>query len=174
MQEGNVAGYQDRKPLFPGGSCFPLSGEGKLSSDDKLDQLSIIFGVIGTPSSEDVASIGKATEYIKSLGNSKGKPLEQVFPAADPAALDLLRKMLQFNPKRRCTAEEALEHEFFKGVRQEALERTAPGPLEAPAFLEANQIDLNELKRKVYEEVLWYRDQNEAAVDSKLPGRPPN
>ena len=27
MQEGSVPGYQDRKPLFPGGTCYPLSGD---------------------------------------------------------------------------------------------------------------------------------------------------
>ena len=171
MQEGNVEGYQDRKPLFPGGTCFPLSGEGKLTNDDKLDQLSVIFAVIGTPSKEDISTVGKANEYIKSLGKSPGKQLEKVFPAADPAALDLLKKMLQFNPKRRLTAEEALEHEFFHGIRQENLERKAPGPLEAPEFLETNHVDLAELKRKIYEEVLWYRD-NDADMNKKMPGRP--
>lgn len=171
MQEGNVEGYQDRKPLFPGGTCFPLSGEGKLTNDDKLDQLSVIFAVIGTPSTEDISTVGKANEYIKSLGKSPGKQLEKVFPAADPAALDLLKKMLQFNPKRRLTAEEALEHEFFHGIRQENLERKAPGPLEAPEFLETNHVDLAELKRKIYEEVLWYRD-NDADMNKKMPGRP--
>jgi len=171
MQEGNVEGYQDRKPLFPGGTCFPLSGEGKLTNDDKLDQLSVIFAVIGTPSKEDLSTVGKANEYIKSLGKSPGKPLETVFPAADPAALDLLKKMLQFSPKRRLTAEEALDHEFFHGIRQENLERTAPGPLQAPEFLETNHVDLAELKRKIYEEVLWYRDKDEE-MNKKMPGRP--
>jgi len=60
MQEGSVPKYQDRVPLFPGGSCFPLSGD-KVSSDadEKLDQLSVIFSVIGMPSEEDLKSVGK-------------------------------------------------------------------------------------------------------------------
>ena len=161
-----MPGYQDRKALFPGGTCFPLSGEGKLTNDDKLDQLSVIFDIIGTPSNEDLAAVGKANEYIKSLRKSPGKPFEKVFPAADPSALDLLKKMLQFNPKRRLTAAEALEHEFFCGVRQESLEQAALGPLKAPDFLETNHVDLGELKRKIYEEVLWYRDQGDE-LDAK-------
>jgi mitogen-activated protein kinase 1/3 len=169
MQEGNVSGYEDRKALFPGGTCFPLSGEGKLSNNDKLDQLSVIFDVIGTPSNEDIAAVGKANDYIKSLRKSSGKPFEKVFPAADPSVLDLLKQMLHFNPKRRLTAAQALEHEFFQGVRQESLEQVAHGPLEAPEFLETNHVDLKELKRKIYEEVLWYRDSN---TDSKPPERP--
>ena len=60
MQEGSVPGYQDRAPLFPGGSCYPLSGDtGNMKDDERLDQLSVIFGVIGTPKVEDVQSIGQ-------------------------------------------------------------------------------------------------------------------
>jgi mitogen-activated protein kinase 1/3 len=159
MQDGNVPGYQDRKPLFPGGSCFPLSGEGDIKSDERLDQLSVIFQVIGMPSPEDIASIGKANEYIESLGKIERKPLETIYPAADPAAIDLLKKMLMFNPKQRCTAEDALEHEFFKGVRRKDLEQASSGPLEGPDFLESENIDLQVLKQRTYDEILWYRDQ---------------
>jgi serine/threonine protein kinase len=164
MQEGNVPGYQDRKPLFPGGTCYPLSGEGDtIKADESLDQLSVIFSVIGTPSPEDIEASGKAHEYIAALPKMKGKPLETLFPAADPAALDLLKKMLYFNPMRRVTAEEALEHEFFKGVRRKDLERTADGPLEGPDFLESDNIDLQLLKQRTYDEALWYRDHGEKA-----------
>ncbi len=46
---------------FPGGSCFPLSDDsGKhLDRNERLDQLSVIFSVIGTPCEEDVTSIGQ-------------------------------------------------------------------------------------------------------------------
>ncbi len=124
MQEESVPSYEDRVPLFPGGSCFPLSGDSqsKASDSERLDQLSVILGVIGTPSDEDVASIGNANEYIKSLKKSPYKSLESMYPGADSEAIDLLKKMLQFNPSKRCTAEEALQHEFLKGVRQIELE----------------------------------------------------
>jgi mitogen-activated protein kinase 1/3 len=154
MQEGNVAGYQDRQPLFPGGTCYPLSGDGQINKDEKLDQLSVIFRVIGTPSMEDMEAVGKATEYIASLGAIKGKSLEVMYPAADPVGLDLLRHLLQFNPKKRYTAEQALEHEFFKGIRRPELERNAPGSLEGPAFLEAHQIDIEVVKQKTMEECI--------------------
>ena len=60
MQEGSVPNYQDRVPLFPGGSCYPLSGD-HVSTDTKewQDQLSVIFSVIGMPSEQDLMSVGK-------------------------------------------------------------------------------------------------------------------
>ena len=166
MQEGSVPGYEDRTPLFPGGTCYPLSGEGaSVKNDERLDQLSVIFGVIGTPSPEDIAAIGKANEYIKTLGKIQPKQLDSLFPAADPAALDLLKQMLKFNPRRRCTAEEALEHDFFKNVRRKEMEAEAESPLKGPEFLDAAEIDLQTLKRRTYEEVLWYRNPGPATAE---------
>ena len=158
MQEGSVPGYQDRTPLFPGGTCYPLSGE--TGSYERLDQLSVIFGVIGTPSPEDIAAIGKANEYIKTLGKIQSKKLEDLYPVADPVALDLLKQMLKFNPNQRCTAEQALEHDFLKSVRRKEMERTAEKPLVGPEFLNSLNIDLKLLKRETYKEVVWYRDQD--------------
>ena len=64
MQEGSVPNYQDRVPLFPGGSCYPLSGD-QVSTDTKdlQDHLSVIFSVIGMPSGEDLLSVGKVRPH---------------------------------------------------------------------------------------------------------------
>jgi mitogen-activated protein kinase 1/3 len=164
MQEGNVPGYQDRTPLFPGGTCYPLSGESASVNDERLDQLNVIFGVIGTPTQEEIEALGKANGYIKSLESKEPKKLEELYPASDPVALDLLKQMLLFNPKTRCTAEEALEHDFFKGVRRKELERVAEKELLVPDFLDSLDIDLESLKRETYEEVLWYRDNQDPAT----------
>jgi len=160
MQEGSVPSYEDRVPLFPGGSCFPLSGDTESKTSERLDQLSVILGVIGTPSNEDVESIGNANEYIKSLRKSPSKSLESLYPAADAQAIDLLKKMLQFNPSKRCTAEEALQHEFLAGVRQVEMEKTCEGPLVGPDFLNSNEISIAEIKKRTLEELLWFKEQH--------------
>lgn len=171
MQEGNVPGYQDRTPLFPGGTCYPLSGETASLSDERLDQLNVIFGVIGTPTEEEMEALGTANGYIKTLESKEPKKLDRLYPASDPAALDLLKQMLLFDPKTRCTADEALEHDFFRGVRRLELESVAEKELIAPDFLDSLDIDLESLKRSTYEEVVWYRDNQDHAdpASSKLP-----
>lgn len=162
MQEGN---YQDRRPLFPGGSCYPLSG--KEEKEDRLDQLSVILGVIGTP--KEVEGM-PSSDYLKQLPFSKGKPLESLYPSADPSAIDLLKSMLQFHPEQRCTAEEALEHDFLKSVRRKDLEKQG-SPLEAPEFLNSPTVDIATVKKYTYEEVIWYRQQNEA-IATKPEAKP--
>jgi serine/threonine protein kinase len=64
----------------------------------------------------------QACEYIRSLEKKPGRNLESLYPAADPAALQLLKNMLMFNPAKRCTAEEALDHDFLKPVRRKEME----------------------------------------------------
>ena len=45
-----------------------------------------------------------------------------MFPAADSDAIDLLRRMLRFNPNKRCTADEALNHNFFKSLNRKEIQ----------------------------------------------------
>merc|ERR1719262_1874251 len=52
--------YEDRGPLFPGASCFPLSPDREHKNDYKFhtrgkhDQLNMIFSLLGTPSDEEI------------------------------------------------------------------------------------------------------------------------
>jgi len=106
-------------------------------------------------------SVGKATEYIKSLAKRPRRSLESLYPAADQAAIDLLKKMLMFNPEKRLTALQALEHDFLVPVRRKDMERFAEEPLVSPNFLDKNRIDLSTLKEETYKEVLWYKKSRE-------------
>ena len=67
MQVESIKDYHDRAALFPGKSCYPLSGDhlDKVESisfspdhaKDRVDQLSIIFDVIGSPTEADIEQI---------------------------------------------------------------------------------------------------------------------
>lgn len=57
MQKESFPTSQERNALFPGKSCFPLSAEKPSSYSDALDQLNVIFDVIGTPSREDIEEL---------------------------------------------------------------------------------------------------------------------
>jgi len=55
----------------------------------------------------------QAQEYIRSLPIKRGEPFKESFPHANPLALDLLVKMLTFDPAVRISCEQALEHPYL-------------------------------------------------------------
>lgn len=49
------------------------------------------------------------------------------FPEADPLAIDLMTKMMAFDPRQRVTVTEALAHPWLAQLHDEAVEPSAPG-----------------------------------------------
>ncbi len=99
-----MAELLQRRPLFPG--------------KDYLKQLHLIMDVCGTPtdqSMKDIAS-SRARAYLKSLPPKRGVPLQSLFPKASSSAINLLKRMLTFDPMSRISIEDALAHPFLQGV----------------------------------------------------------
>jgi mitogen-activated protein kinase 1/3 len=63
-------------------------------------QLTLILDVLGTPTMEDYYGIKsrRAREYIRSLPFKKKIPWKAMFPKTNDLALDLLERLLAFNP----------------------------------------------------------------------------
>ena len=70
--------------------------------------------ITGRPSSEDIEAINSplAPTMLESLPPARSKRPRDMFPTASDDALDLLRQLLQFNPNRRLTADQALRHPY--------------------------------------------------------------
>lgn len=47
-------------------------------------------------------------------------PFENLYPRASPLAIDLLTKLLAFDPAQRITVEEALSHPYLSAYHDEA------------------------------------------------------
>jgi mitogen-activated protein kinase 1/3 len=107
-----------RAPLLPG--------------DDYLDQVKRIVGILGSPTEDDMEFIGNdlARKYIKSLPKRNKQGWSTLFPKGNPVALDLLSKMLTFNPEKRYTIQQCLRHPYFEGLANEAAEPIADEPFD--------------------------------------------
>eukprot|EP00092_Neocalanus_flemingeri_P017047 GFUD01018435.1.p1 GENE.GFUD01018435.1~~GFUD01018435.1.p1 ORF type:complete len:373 (+),score=86.30 GFUD01018435.1:62-1180(+) len=130
------------RPIFPG--------------KHYLDQLNHILGVLGSPTQEDLASImnDKARCYLASLPFKPKVPFNKMYPTADPQALDLLEKMLTFNPCKRLTVVEALQHPYLHQYYDPADEPEAAQPFDF--HMELDDLPKEKLKEMIFEEMILY------------------
>jgi len=143
-----------RQPLFPG--------------SDYIKQLILIVNTLGTPCENDMAEVEslKARKFIKSLND--GAPIQKIpfaamFPQVDPLTIDLLEKMLEFNPKTRISVTEALYHPLFDGLRDahqiqkdyldthQYLASTVKVPI--PNYERSKPLDVGVYKQKIIEQI---------------------
>merc|ERR1712060_832949 len=116
---------EDRGPLFPGSSCFPLSPDHKHKTDYKYhtrgkhDQLNMIFNLIGSPTDKEAEELSRedARRYLSCFAKREGDGVESKFPhvkSQEKSAdiFDLLKRMLLFAPKGRIPVDRALSHDL--------------------------------------------------------------
>ncbi|KAE8911902.1 hypothetical protein PF005_g1195 [Phytophthora fragariae] len=158
MQVESCPRYQERVPLFPGRSCFPLSADRPTTYSDKLDQLNVIFNVIGTPGEDDIGSLGEVKQYLRKLPKKDPRDLREMYPGAPADSLDLLKHMLSFNPECRISVDKALAHPFLESVRRAQSESVEANPF----GMEFENVPLNKdaLKARIFEEIKMFADRN--------------
>jgi hypothetical protein len=61
--------------------------------------------VLGSPEEDDLGFLRSqnAKRYIQSLPKQQRVPLAQLYPTVQPMAMDLIDKMLVFDPNKRIT-----------------------------------------------------------------------
>lgn len=87
-----------RAPLFPG--------------DSEIDQIFKIFKILGTPDAYQNSLLVSLPDFKKSFPKWKANGLDKIRGIC-PKGKDLLSKMLDMNPNRRITAQDALQHPYF-------------------------------------------------------------
>ena len=152
-------------PLFPGKSCYPLSPGTAINQSqqtkeerEKGDQLNIIFEVIGTPKPdeaiEEFLESQESVDYVKKLPARPRTDLGDKYPATEKSGIALLQRMLEFNPNKRPTAQEALEDPYFDDIRLPEQEKFDVPLINLPVDDEGkNDLSIEELKRMVVDEI---------------------
>ncbi|KAL3671959.1 Glycogen synthase kinase-3 beta [Phytophthora oleae] len=120
------------QPLFPG--------------ESGVDQLVEIIKVLGTPQREEIEAMNpNYTEF--QFPQIKAHSWSKIFRSrTPPEAINLLSKMLVYDPKRRAKPLEAAAHPFFDELRQKDLK--LPNDVPAPALFnftlqELSQVDVS-------------------------------
>ena len=144
------------KALFPG--------------KESLHQLRLILEMLGLPSDDELSSVHnpQAVAYIrnqKASNEAVWTPADDaeraatlrtkftaLFPTASPLLIDLLLQLLQFDPRKRPTADEALRHPYLAAYR-DAPEEGLPTP-EIEMDFEGAEPTTEQLRRLIWAEVL--------------------
>jgi len=101
-------------PLFPG--------------DSELQQLLHIFTLLGTPNEQTWPGVTKLKDwhiYPQWTAND----LQKYIPDLEPAGVDFLKRCLIYDPAKRMSAKEALNHPYFDDLDKNTIDK-----LENPAL----------------------------------------
>lgn len=134
-----------------------LGGRPFFKGRDYVDQLNQILHYLGTPNEETLSRIGspRAQEYVRNLPFMPKIPFQRLFPNANPDALDLLDRMLAFDPASRISVEEALEHPYLHIWHDASDEPTCPTTFD---FHFEVVDDVQEMRKMIYDEVVRFRN----------------
>lgn len=100
-----------RTPLFPG--------------DSEIDQLFKIFRCLGTPTEETWPGVEKLPDYKPTFPKWEGDSLANRVPGLDADGIDLLSRMLRYEPSQRISARDALNHPYFNDLNRRPAGATA-------------------------------------------------
>ncbi|KAF7292906.1 Protein kinase domain-containing protein [Mycena indigotica] len=113
-----------------------ITGVPLFRGKDNNDQLLHIMKIIGTPSHQQFAKMLQDSPEIvlKEFAVFPKMNWMQVLPKASPLALDLLDRLLKFDPAERISAAEALTHPYFTDPGASLAAPNPPMSMGPPSF----------------------------------------
>jgi len=131
-----------RRALFPG--------------KNTLNQLELITAVMGSMTQEDISKFGKpdpkAVKLVLKMPHKVKRTWVDVLPDGNPSCLDLLGKMLVYDPNARITAAEALEHPYLKELHNPDEDDMAHIPFDFDWEHEVG-LTVDDVKKLIHDEI---------------------
>jgi mitogen-activated protein kinase 1/3 len=164
-------GYTSAMDIWSVGCIFAekLIGSPLFRGKSSKNQLEVIVNVIGQPTFSEIEALSeksmrdvlhgmKSSKSSSNIGNLVG--LDEMDPEKK-AAVDLLKMLLTFDPAKRITAEDALNHEYFKmysGLipdqdHLEAISAATCPILETIAKEDLDSMSINDLDERIFKEI---------------------
>jgi mitogen-activated protein kinase 1/3 len=126
----------------------------------------MITKLLGNPTSKLINQIEneKNRDFVLLLPKREAKDFSQIFKGANPHAIDLLRKMLTYDPEERITVNDALAHPYLNQLHfpddEPITEQVSPYDFDFEKF----SLRKEDFKDLIYEEIMLYHS-DEAAFE---------
>jgi len=132
-----------------------LGGKAMFPGTSTMNQLDRIIEVTGRPTAEDIEAIKSpfAATMLESLPPSQPKSLQEMYPHASEEALDLMRQCLAFNPNKRITAEQSLEHPYVAQFHNEEDEISCDKEIKI-VIDDDHKYSINDYRETLYDQVV--------------------
>ncbi|XP_074295200.1 mitogen-activated protein kinase homolog NTF3-like [Silene latifolia] len=137
-----------------------LGGNHLFSAKDKPGQLIKIINILGTQNNSNLSFITscdwEAYRLLESQPYTPGIDFKLLYPNVDPMGLDLLNKMLQFNPDKRITVAEALQHPYIQSMCNHRKSQPAPSPCHIDVDA---SVGVHKIRKMIRDEMLLYHHE---------------
>ena len=136
-----------RKPLLP--------------AQTEQEQMMMITNLIGKPDAALIDQIEDSDNrtFMRQLPNNSGKDFNELFRGANEHAIDLIKKMLTFDPAARITIEQALSHPYMERLHFEEDEPVGTPVCDFDFDFELFSLKIPEYKELIYEEIRLYHGE---------------
>uniref|UniRef100_A0A6N2K9B2 mitogen-activated protein kinase n=1 Tax=Salix viminalis TaxID=40686 RepID=A0A6N2K9B2_SALVM len=123
-----------------------------------LAEIMRISFLIGTPSEAELEFLNEnAKRYIRQLQLHRRQSFLEKFPTVHPAAIDLVEKMLTFDPRQRITVEGALAHPYLTSLHDISDEPVCMTPFSFD--FEQHALTEEQMKELIYREALAFNPE---------------
>lgn len=126
----NEGSYTSKIDMWSAGCVFAeMYMKRVLFGEPELDrQINRLVALLGIPSNELMLKItdSNVIEFLKECELIVNRVnYELIMPGIEPDALDLMKKLLEYDPTKRISADEALRHPYFKSLHDDNDEPSA-------------------------------------------------
>ena len=114
--------YSKKIDVWSVGCAFAelLSKKFMFPGENYIAQIKLIIDVLGTQDVNDLNFISNssAKNFVMQFQNIPKKNFKTILNCQNPLAVDLVEKMLVFNPDKRYSIEDCLNHPYLKNMRE--------------------------------------------------------